>query len=152
MTAPAGGAPRKGVFRDTPEARIQAALTKATQFWAARGVQTGPIHVEYINDPGQPPARGGYGKVIVNRYWMAPNKWAADQTELNALVFHEVKHALPGGAQGGVDGMGHTDGGLMGRPISSIPDEARAGISRKTYRKYAEAASRQLQRRHRPRP
>lgn len=94
-------------------------------FWQARGV-TGcedGFSVELFYEPGAAMMQGGFCRLRVNLYWQPPNPWAASRESRCALVFHEVKHALPGGETGGIDGQGHTADGLMATEVRAVPTE-----------------------------
>ena len=107
--------------------RVDRYVQDGLRFWQARGAQPcpGPVTVEMINDPHRAAGEGGSCIVRVNWYWLPPNPWGMDNETLCALVFHEVKHALPGGDVGGIDGQGHTADGLMAVPIAAVPWECR---------------------------
>jgi hypothetical protein len=119
-------------------------VSVALEFWADRGVTgcPGGIHAVIADDlthPDDPPeseseadgatlmpsftgGRGGGCALVVSseitrqtRRDLSEPDWRRDSLEEECgIVVHDVRHALPGGTEGGVDGMGHTATGIMG--------------------------------------
>jgi hypothetical protein len=107
------------------ESRAYSEIDLARAFWAERGV-TGcdaGITVEVFNEQQAAAMQGGFCRVRVNLYWQRPNPWGLGREIECALVVHEVKHALPGGETGGIDGQGHTEDGIMATAPSVVPYE-----------------------------
>lgn len=115
--------------------RAQARL--AVEFWAERNVTGCPDGIkatisDKIRNSEDPHDRadglGGQCEIVISedltkvararggRRWMT-----AARTEECTTVVHEVFHALPGGNEGGVDGLGHTDGGVMDASMPETP-------------------------------
>jgi hypothetical protein len=122
--------PAKGVVRrkaplGEAKARIESEVWNARRYWAERGVagaRDAPLNLEFDESPQTAAGQGGFGRVKMSTYWLQPNPWGMDPDTERALVHHEVRHALPGGEVGGVDGQGHSEGGLMGVPFG-VPRE-----------------------------
>lgn len=137
ITAPAqaaypGERPADGLLLDE--------VNVALEFWADRGVTGCPdgiraVIADDLTHPDDPPepdevalmppftgGRGGGCALVVSseitrqtRRDLSEPDWRRDSLEEECgIVVHEVRHALPGGTEGGVDGMGHTATGIMG--------------------------------------
>lgn len=103
--------------------RLQTEVAMGMTFWAARGVVTCPqVTVELYAEPAGSAGRGGGCRVLMNTYWLRPNRWGLSAQDECALVFHEVRHAL-GAETGGIDGNGHTATGLMTPDVGAVPSE-----------------------------
>lgn len=109
------------------DAQLLAEVDLAVEFWAARGVTGCPNGIvarfakKITDGTGQhADGLGGQCELFISeslarivrargaRWWRR-----SGLREECTTVVHEVKHALPGGTEGGVDGLGHTDGGVM---------------------------------------
>lgn len=125
QASPLKGVERSKSPRQAARDRVEAEIWNARRFWAERGVagaMDSPLSLEFDEAPQSAAGRGGFGRVRISSYWLAPNPWGMGRDAERALVHHEVRHALPGGERGGVDGQGHEARGLMGVPYE-IPRE-----------------------------
>jgi hypothetical protein len=142
----------------------------ALGYWADRGVEPCPtLNVMIADDlsdpldaptpanemPGEIAGRGGACQLWINseitrqtrRDLPKPVYRVQSLEDECATVVHEVRHALPGGAEGGVDGAGHTESGVMaaddsqGRVIPGVCSRLARKIDRRITRE-AKAAKR----------
>jgi hypothetical protein len=103
--------------------RLERDVQMALRFWADRGVVGCPLGVTLTVVDLPEAGQGGFCQVRMSGYWLPPNRWAMSRDVECAVVFHEVRHALPGGTFGGFDGQGHTESGLMAVPVGAVPQE-----------------------------
>lgn len=119
------------------DARTEKLVGIALEFWADRGITGCPngirswtaadlMDVDITSEFMVPFGRGRACEVWFLREQLHTYRYdsypardgAGDEC---ADVFHEVRHALPGGTEGGIDGHGHTADGIMAAQPEVVP-------------------------------